>query len=117
MSGAFGCNNASGSYRYDGQTLTAGPLAMTRMACPSMRFETEAAAILSQPAIVTWSADNSVILRNQAGESVWTGPAEETPIFVGPCACVTGCVSGPLQPIQASTYPAAGEWSHSPMNA
>jgi heat shock protein HslJ len=68
MSGAFGCNNASGSYRYDGQTLTAGPLAMTRKACPSMRFETEAAAILSQPAIVTWSADNSVILRNQAGE-------------------------------------------------
>lgn len=70
LSGRFGCNHAGGPYRFDGQTLTIGSLAMTRMACEDMRFETAAGQILSQPAVATWDAGNRMMLRNRAGELV-----------------------------------------------
>lgn len=34
VSGATGCNRFAGSYALDGATLTFGPLASTKMACP-----------------------------------------------------------------------------------
>jgi heat shock protein HslJ len=69
LSGSFGCNRASGGYRFDGQTLKPAALALTRMACPDMRFEEEAAAILSRPAVASWSGDR-LTLSNALGTMV-----------------------------------------------
>lgn len=67
MSGRFGCNSMAGGYQLSGNTLTAGPLAITRMACPDMRDETEAARILSQPVVLRRSDGERLILSNAAG--------------------------------------------------
>jgi heat shock protein HslJ/uncharacterized membrane protein len=67
MSGRFGCNNLSGPYSASGSSLTAGPLAMTRMACANMRFENEAARILGQPVELNFLPDDRLTLINAAG--------------------------------------------------
>ena len=41
ISGVAGCNRFSGPYSRSGNTLTTGPLAATRMACPEPRMEHE----------------------------------------------------------------------------
>ena len=41
ISGVAGCNRFSGPYSRSGDTLRAGPLAATRMACPEPRMEQE----------------------------------------------------------------------------
>ena len=41
MSGRAGCNSFNGSYRVSSDGFQAGPLAMTRMACPGPRMEHE----------------------------------------------------------------------------
>lgn len=70
MGARFGCNSAGGSYRFDGQTLNSGPLAMTRMACDDMHFENEATQILSMPAVASWGGGDRLTLRNNAGTVV-----------------------------------------------
>lgn len=70
LSARFGCNSMSGSYRVQGQTLTAGPIAATRMACPDMSFEDEAGRVLSQPVALHWSAGDRLTLSNAAGTVV-----------------------------------------------
>jgi heat shock protein HslJ len=40
VQGSAGCNRMTGTYQLDGQKLKFGPLATTRMACPSMQTET-----------------------------------------------------------------------------
>ena len=42
LSGQAGCNRFSGSYTQSGRRLTAGPIAITRMACPGERMVQEA---------------------------------------------------------------------------
>lgn len=70
LSGSLGCNRLSGNYRFDGQTLNADSLVMTRMACPDMRFESEGARILAMPAVASWGSGDRLTLRNSAGEMV-----------------------------------------------
>ena len=70
ISARFGCNSMVGSYQLDGQSLTAGALAMTRMACPDMSMEADAAQILSQPVRLEWSAGDRLTLSNAAGAIV-----------------------------------------------
>ena len=41
VAGFAGCNRFRGSFTFDGSTLTFGPLATTRMACPPEKMETE----------------------------------------------------------------------------
>lgn len=41
VAGFSGCNRFRGSFTFDGSTLTFGPLATTRMACPPEKMETE----------------------------------------------------------------------------
>lgn len=70
ISARFGCNSLAGSYQLDGQTLTAGALAMTRMACPDMTMEANAAKVLSLPVQLEWGAGDRLTLSNSAGTIV-----------------------------------------------
>jgi heat shock protein HslJ len=49
----------SGNYTEDGNQLSIGPMAATRMACPepAMSMETQGGAILSQPITISASGD------------------------------------------------------------
>jgi heat shock protein HslJ len=66
MSGKLGCNAISGSYSVTGSMLRAGPLAMTRMACPGNGFEAEGTRIMRQPMTLIESGD-SLTLSNRIG--------------------------------------------------
>lgn len=67
MSGQFGCNRVSGGYNVADMTLTAGNLAMTRMACPDMSFETQATRILAQPVQLSMLPGDTLAMSNAAG--------------------------------------------------
>ena len=68
LSAKFGCNGMSGSYNQNGNVVTAGPLAATRMACPepAMGLENQGGAILGQPVTVRSSGDITT-LSNSVG--------------------------------------------------
>lgn len=63
----FGCNSIGGAYTQNGNTLDAGALIATRMACPNMRFETEGSAILDQVMTVAVTGRNRLTLSSNAG--------------------------------------------------
>jgi heat shock protein HslJ len=67
MRARFGCNSISGPVRQEGGSLVPGPLAATRMACPDMRDEQEASAILGLPLELGWGAGDRLTLRNRLG--------------------------------------------------
>lgn len=67
LSGQFGCNRMSGTYRASPSGLTAGPLIATRMACADMRFEDQAGRILAQPVILRTLPNLDLELANAAG--------------------------------------------------
>ena len=67
MSGRFGCNSMSGGYSVNGSSMTAGNLAMTRMACPDMSFEADAERILSQPVELNFGSGDRLTMVNAAG--------------------------------------------------
>jgi len=64
----FGCNRFNTTYDLTSDTLTAGPLAGTRMACPDMSFENQASAILARPMRTNFLTDERMILANSAGK-------------------------------------------------
>ena len=66
VSGRLGCNSFGGNYRVTGSTLATPGLAMTEMACPDMRFETEGGRIMRQPMTMIESGDR-LTLSNRAG--------------------------------------------------
>lgn len=69
MSGQAGCNRFSGGYTLAGETLTAGALAMTRMACPgpAMQHEQRASRILSGPVRITYPDGDTLVLTGADG--------------------------------------------------
>lgn len=67
MSGRFGCNSMNGAYAVSATTLSTGPLAATRMACPEMFFEREATRILAQPVELTFGPGDRLTMINAAG--------------------------------------------------
>ena len=70
ISGLAGCNRFSGSYRRDGDSLVAGPLAATRMACagPGMAHERRVQALLQGPvAIADPNEDDTMVLTGGGG--------------------------------------------------
>lgn len=69
--GHGGCNRFFGTYEQAGDTLTIGPLASTRMACPDLTSET---AFLNklQAARTIDATHKSLTLMNEAGETVLT---------------------------------------------
>ncbi|HET6942171.1 MAG TPA: META domain-containing protein [Sphingomicrobium sp.] len=68
VSAKFGCNGMSGGYTENGNILTIGPMAATRMFCPepAMSFENQAGGILSHPVTVSSNGDR-VTLSNANG--------------------------------------------------
>jgi len=70
LSGLAGCNRFLGAYELDGETLTAGPIATTRMACPEpgMSDERRLLALLSGPLAIAHSdEDDSMLLTGGDG--------------------------------------------------
>jgi len=66
VSGKFGCNTIGATYRVSSNTLSAGALMMTRMACENNNFEAEGVAIMAQPMTLAESGDQ-LTLSNRAG--------------------------------------------------
>ncbi|MBX3562007.1 MAG: META domain-containing protein [Sphingomonas sp.] len=69
ISGRAGCNRFSGGYRQNGETLTVGGLAMTRMACPGpgMTHERRFGEIVSGPVRIGFPAGDMLELTGAAG--------------------------------------------------
>ena len=68
LSGRAGCNGFGGSFRLDGDRLTAGPLMSTRMACPGrMRDEQAVLRILRVPVTARQSSEQALELRGGGG--------------------------------------------------
>ena len=68
ISAKFGCNGMSGTYSENGNVLTVGPMAATRMFCPdpAMSFENQGGSILTQPVTITSNGDR-MTLSNSVG--------------------------------------------------
>lgn len=60
------CNGCGGTYRLDGRALAVGPLACTRVFCPSAPFDTEYVR-LAEAATTAEIADGALVLRSPAG--------------------------------------------------
>jgi heat shock protein HslJ len=70
LSGRFGCNSLSAPYVLSGAVMSVGAAAMTRMACPDMTAEQDAAAILTGLVTVRWEAADRLTLSAPAGAIV-----------------------------------------------
>lgn len=66
----FGCNNMFGPVQQDGARLVTGAIGATRMACPDMRDETEAAQVLRLPSDLSWGSGDRLTLSNSGGRIV-----------------------------------------------
>ena len=69
VSGSGGCNRFSGSYQRQGDALSFGPIAATRMACPEavMNQETAFLAVLESVASYQWTAEGFLVLHPADG--------------------------------------------------
>lgn len=72
VSGRGGCNQYTGSYTRDGDTLTFGPLAATQKACAPALDDQEQKffQVLSSPVAVSFDATGALILTNAEGQSI-----------------------------------------------
>lgn len=72
VSGTTGCNRISGTYEIDGNVVTIGPLATTRMACPPplMARETALLAALTGPLTAATGAGGGVTLTAGTGTAI-----------------------------------------------
>lgn len=70
ISGQAGCNRFSGGYRQNGETLTIGALAMTRMACPGpgMAHEQRFSEIMRGPVRISFPDGDTLLLTGAGGE-------------------------------------------------
>ena len=71
LSGSAGCNRFSGGYDSKGDTLTAGPLMATEMACPGAGMTQENAffALMQGPVRLSFPADGTLILTGAEGRT------------------------------------------------
>lgn len=67
--GAAGCNRVTGTYRQEGDDLTIGPLAATKMACPDMATESAFLAAIGRVRHFTITGRN-LTLRDADGTPV-----------------------------------------------
>ena len=71
LSGSAGCNRFSGGYAAADGTLTAGPFAATRMACPGSGMTQENAffALMRSPVSLSFPTDGTLILTGSDGQT------------------------------------------------
>ena len=62
VSGIFGCNSIGGSYSYNADTITFGPLMMTLMACDGTVMEQEAAMVRILTGTVKYSVTDGELV-------------------------------------------------------
>ena len=67
-SGLGGCNNFTGPYEVDGDSLTIGPLAATMMACEEPRMTVEATYLQALEAADAWSIDGGELVLSSGGD-------------------------------------------------
>jgi heat shock protein HslJ len=69
--GSAGCNRFSGGYSIADRTLTAGPLAATKMACPGAGMTQESAffALMRGPVSLDFPSDGTLILTGSDGQT------------------------------------------------
>ena len=67
LDGKFGCNALHGTYRASGSQISFGPIAATRMACPTMDFERQGLAVLARPVTAEWMGQDRLTLRSSGG--------------------------------------------------
>lgn len=73
VSGSSGCNRFWGSYTADGGSITIGPVASTRMACPEDLMEQEQLFLAALASVVTWRVDGNVLDMHRADSerAIW----------------------------------------------
>ena len=71
ISGSAGCNRFTGDFKSDGATLTTGPMASTRMACPGAGMAQENAffALMGAPVGLEFASDGTLILTGTGGKT------------------------------------------------
>ena len=69
MSGSAGCNRFSGRYSATDDTLTAGPLMATEMACPGMEVEQSFFKLMATPVRLTFADDGTLLLTGSEGRT------------------------------------------------
>jgi putative lipoprotein len=70
--GLAGCNNFTGGYALDGDALSLGPLATTRMACAPPLDAVESAYVAALESVASYSIDgNELVMRS----------ADDTPVL------------------------------------
>ena len=69
LNGKAGCNSFSGNYQLSDFSLSTGPLAVTRMACPGERMahEAKALAALQGPVRIEQKSGDTLLLRSEGG--------------------------------------------------
>jgi heat shock protein HslJ len=78
VSGSSGCNRFTGTYQEDGESISLGPLAGTRMACADAVMTAERAYLAALAEVASWSATAaSLTLSNQARETILRYEAAE----------------------------------------
>lgn len=71
LSGSAGCNRFSGGYSLTGDTLTAGPLMATKMACPGAGMAQESAffTLMRGPVSLRFPTDGTLVLTGEGGQT------------------------------------------------
>jgi heat shock protein HslJ len=75
VSGEAGVNTFSGTYEYDGNTLSLGPLATTRMAGPQELMEQETLYLTALEASVSWEVVNGLLYLRDAEDALQVSAA------------------------------------------
>lgn len=71
ISGMAGCNRFTGTFTTDGERLTIGPLATTRMMCPEPQMRVEDAVLRTLAAAQSWTqSDQTLVIETGTGESL-----------------------------------------------
>ena len=79
-SGAGGCNRFTGSYEEEGDSISFGALATTRMACREEVMNAENAYLAALDSASTWSAtEDELVLSDGSGEELLRHTAARHP--------------------------------------
>ena len=95
ISGSAGCNNFRGGYTVDGATIAIGPLATTRMMCPTPEgvMEQEAAFIAALESAATYRIDGDRLDLRTADDALAAVLVRAEPAAATGAAAVTGAVT------------------------
>ena len=97
ISGSAGCNNFRGGYTVDGNLIAIGPLATTRMMCPTPEgvMEQEAEFVAALESSATYRIDGNQLELRTADDAlaVWMVRAEPEAAAGASMAAVTGAVT------------------------